>query len=362
MIPRWAFFPRRRAPCRFVTTQSLFFGMSSTTLLLSSLSAEMGKLPETYVLLSVALTTLGVARLGLRVATWLARRFHRQTISRYGAPGTWAVVTGASSGIGEAYCDELAAQGLNLVLISRRTDKLKSIASRVRSAHNVKTKVIPFDFSQTYDKYPPLFEEITLATKDNVGIVVHFAGSSDLAWHFTDKSLQRNIELFRLTAESTLVMLQHFAPLLAHRQAKMGVRGAIVTAGALTGLLPTPMFACSSGNKHYIMALTEGVAREFEACVDIMCAHPMMVESEIVVKPVPGTISAKRFVREALSDLGSTTQSVGWSQVGMYLYVTSLPKRFVQWSFYTSQVNMMSQMLNRPVDLRTTEEKFAQSG
>ena len=90
-----------------------------------------------------------------------------------------------------------------------------------------------------------------------------------------------------------------------------------------------------------------------------MCAHPMMVESEIVVKPLPGTISAQRFCREALMDLGSCRQSVGWSQVLRYLYCAKLNERFVQWSFFTSQVPAFSKMLNRPVDTRSSEQKFA---
>ena len=71
-------------------------------------------------------------------------RPQRNLVNRYGSD--WAVVTGASDGIGEAYTYELAKRGYNIILVSRTMEKLERVASKVREEFKVQTKIIQFDF------------------------------------------------------------------------------------------------------------------------------------------------------------------------------------------------------------------------
>ena len=64
--------------------------------------------------------------------------------------GPWAVVTGASDGIGQAFAEELAAVGVNLVLVARREDRLRQLAENVRRAHGVDTRVIAAFWFQSH--------------------------------------------------------------------------------------------------------------------------------------------------------------------------------------------------------------------
>lgn len=57
------------------------------------------------------------------------------------------MITGASDGIGEAYCYELAKSGFNIVLVSRTLEKLETVALRLREEYKVRTKIIQFDFA-----------------------------------------------------------------------------------------------------------------------------------------------------------------------------------------------------------------------
>ena len=75
--------------------------------------------------------------------------------------GPWALVTGASSGIGEAFARRLAELGMNLVLIARREDRLRKLAEDLQSEHSVSARVVPVDLSQ--DDFLPI---IAQATKD----------------------------------------------------------------------------------------------------------------------------------------------------------------------------------------------------
>ena len=65
-------------------------------------------------------------------------------LSRY---GHWAVVTGASDGIGREFARELAAKGLSLVLVARRQPELQALADEISAAHGVKTRVISVDLA-----------------------------------------------------------------------------------------------------------------------------------------------------------------------------------------------------------------------
>src|SRR5690349_25102904 len=72
---------------------------------------------------------------------------HADFARRY---GSWAIVAGASEGIGAAYAEELAARGLNLILIARRKELLESLASKLSQQHSIKTRTIALDLSAAF--------------------------------------------------------------------------------------------------------------------------------------------------------------------------------------------------------------------
>jgi short-subunit dehydrogenase len=119
--------------------------------------------------------------------------------------GQWALVTGASSGMGEAFARRLAAIGLNLVLVARREDRLRKLADDLQRQHSVDARVVVADLSR--DDFMPLIEQ---ATEDlQVGLVVNNAGSAT-AGRFLDNDLDSELALLHLNNRAPLILAHHF--------------------------------------------------------------------------------------------------------------------------------------------------------
>jgi len=303
---------------------------------------------------SLLRTTIKAASL----VRWYVLRTSTKPLLRYGDEEgqAWAVVTGASSGVGEAFAHELAKDGFHLILTARREDRLQALAEALKREYNVETAVVTADFAQFATQSEAYMKRVVDLSGGNVGVVVHMAGNSDLALHFTDKPLNRNLEIMHTTAESTLIVLQDFCALLAGRRH----RSAIVTSGAIPAFLPMPGFCTSAANKHYVRALSREAAHEFAPAIDIVCAHPIIVQSEIVTQPIFASITQHKFARGVLADLGHCDETNGfWGHDLFCFALSSLPDPVFRFIFsQPSVLAYYSRVLNRPIDTRALKDKF----
>ena len=88
--------------------------------------------------------------------------------------GRWALVSGASAGIGEEYARQIAAKGLNVVIVARRKQKLESLAESLRQQHGIQVRVVVLDLSQ-----PDFLEPLAQQTADlDIGLLVNNVGTA----------------------------------------------------------------------------------------------------------------------------------------------------------------------------------------
>ena len=313
--------------------------------------------------------------LGLVQLFWHIRKFvhwvsisKNKNLNKYGAncENSWAVITGASSGIGEKMVFEMCKTGFNLVIIARREAHLKRVQELCNElSPSCKVRIVLADLSKAYEIQETLMEQIqaVVGIDGEIRILMHMAGNSDLAVHLTDKTLVRNVEVMRLVVESTLVFVQNFTEMMCKRS--KGRRCAILTCGALTAYTPAPTFAASSANKHYVRALTQALASEYDS-IDFMIAHPIAVRSEILngitVHDTGGwIIDADEFARNIIGEMGSGAVDLNghWKHdLIVYILYELLPLSWVQHWFYKKRVSLNSQYLGRPIDSRHILEKF----
>src|SRR6185295_8604563 len=107
--------------------------------------------------------------------------------------GSWALVTGASAGIGMAFARALAAQGVNLSLVARRGDRLRALADELKKAHGIESRVIEQDLGRD-----GAAEHVAEQVRDlEIGILINNAGFSN-AGRFDRVPVDRHLEMIRV--------------------------------------------------------------------------------------------------------------------------------------------------------------------
>ena len=129
--------------------------------------------------------------------------------------GPWALVTGASEGIGESFARALASRGLNLLLVARREGPLEALAAELRTAHGVQVRTAAADVAR-----PDLLAVLdALAGDAEVGLVVHNAAFSALG-PFLDRPLDDLMKVIDVNCRAPLAMAHHFGAEMVRPRAR----------------------------------------------------------------------------------------------------------------------------------------------
>lgn len=179
--------------------------------------------------------------------------------------GPWAVITGASDGIGRAIAVRAAADGLDVVLAARSAGKLEDLAAELTRTHGVQARVVPVDLSR-----PNGATTLLDAIDDlDVGLAVLAAGFGTIG-PLTEACTTDELEMIAVNVTATAHLSQAFA----RRMVKRG-RGGIVLFGSLLGWQGVPGQDNYSATKAYVQTLAEGLHRELKPQgVDVLCVAP----------------------------------------------------------------------------------------
>ncbi|XVJ70172.1 MAG: SDR family oxidoreductase [Rhizobacter sp.] len=179
--------------------------------------------------------------------------------------GPWAVVTGASQGIGRAFALRLAAQGINLVLVARRQMLLQALATEIESTHAVQCRVVVADLSDLKQVHAMIDATQGL----DVGLLVAAAGFGT-SGALIDSKLATEIEMVNVNCTALLILTQHFARQLSARGG-----GGIVLMSSLLAFHGVPRAANYAATKAYVQTLAEGLRVELAPHgVDVVASAP----------------------------------------------------------------------------------------
>ncbi len=184
--------------------------------------------------------------------------------------GPWAVVTGASEGIGRAMAIELAAAGLNLVLVARREELLARLATELKAQHRIEARVLPLDLADR-----PAATTIFNETSDiEVGLLAAIAGFGT-SGRFVDSQLGSELEMIDVNCRAVVELCHHFARRFAAQQ-----RGGLMLMSSLLAFQGVPRAAGYAATKAFIQTFTEGLRLELRPLgVDVLASAPGPVRS-----------------------------------------------------------------------------------
>jgi short-subunit dehydrogenase len=199
--------------------------------------------------------------------------------------GPWAVVTGASEGIGRAFATELAAARFNLVLVARRGAVLEELAATLMRQNVIECDVIPLDLAEASS----VATLISSAKQRDVGLLVAAAGFG-ASGPFLDNNINIELDMIDVNCRAVTALAHFYGAQFASRGS-----GGLVLMSSLLAFQGVPRSATYAATKAFIQTLAEGLRLELgQSGVDVLAVAPGPV--------------ASGFARRANMTMGLTTQ------------------------------------------------------
>ena len=165
-----------------------------------------------------------------------------------------ALVTGASGGLGQAFCDHLAAQGHDLVLVSRRVDKLEEIARSARDRFGVQATVLAHDLSEEAER-DALFDEVRTRGL-TVDVLVNNAGFGSMG-EFAGLDVARLNDEVSLNCAAVAHLTRLFLPGMLARD-----KGDVINVASTAAFQPIPTMAVYAATKSFVLSLSQALWQE----------------------------------------------------------------------------------------------------
>ncbi|ODA81131.1 hypothetical protein RJ55_04094 [Drechmeria coniospora] len=284
-----------------------------------------------------ALAGVGALYIGTKLLSYLSLIlssvvFVGHPLRKYGRVGTWAVVTGASDGLGKEYATQLAAKGFNLILVSRTQSKLDTLAVELKqkySAKGLQIKTLAMDFAKNdngdYERLREMLGGLEVA------ILINNVGQShNMPVPFIQTPREELENIITVNCIGTLKVTQLVAPILKARK-----HGLILTMGSFGGWTPTPYLATYSGSKAFLQQWSNALASELaddHIDVYLVLSHLVTTSMSKIRRPSLLIPSARNFVKAALGKIGlggyqtaPNTYTPWWSHSIMLWLIENVP-------------------------------------
>lgn len=209
--------------------------------------------------------------------------------------GPWAIVTGASSGIGEAFADVLAERGLRVLLVARREAELQRVAEDVRARHGVECGTLALDLADRG------FIDALMARCEglDVGLVIGNAGFNPPGG-FLDVSIEDRLRMVDVNDRANVLLADAFLPRLRQRG-----RGGFLLVGSVEGYFGAPWSAVYSASKAFVLSFGEALWGEFrETGVDVLVLSPGATDTPLLETRKLGERGVPLMTPRAVAQIG----------------------------------------------------------
>lgn len=260
------------------------------------------------------ITLFGVVKLGNLFGSYLAVLL--DTLVRRGTPlttygskaGAWAVVTGATAGIGEQFAHQLARAGFKVLLVSRTQSKLDAVASELKEKYSGEVATFTLDAASAGDKEYSQLAAFVDDLEGGVGVLVNNVGQShEIPVPFAETTKEEMHQIIQINNVATLEITRAVIPALQKSiKTKKSKRALILTMGSFAGLTPTPLLATYSGSKAFLQGWSSALGAELAPeGIDVELVVSYLVTSNMSkIRRTSAMIpSPKAFVKATLRSL-----------------------------------------------------------
>ncbi|MFQ6608547.1 MAG: SDR family NAD(P)-dependent oxidoreductase [Fidelibacterota bacterium] len=241
--------------------------------------------------------------------------------------GSWALVTGASAGLGEEFALQLADKGMNVALVARRRERLESLSKKLYQDYHVDGRVIALDLTE-----PSASEEVAAAVEDlEIGLLINNAGFGTVdRFHKHEPGLQ--VKMTILNCVVPVELTEKFLPAMVERK-----RGGIIFVASTAAYQATPFFTVYGATKVFNLFMGEGLWEEYRRDgIDVLALSPGYTATEFHEVAGSSTshrkhgVKAEDVVSLALQNLGRVPSVMygRWNRLLMNLQ-RLLPRKVV---------------------------------
>eukprot|EP00056_Hartaetosiga_gracilis_P021715 m.26015 g.26015 ORF g.26015 m.26015 type:complete len:315 (-) comp9228_c0_seq1:149-1093(-) len=259
--------------------------------------------------------------------------------------GDWAVVTGATDGIGLEYARQLAAQQINVFLVSRDEKKLEATKEEICEQYGVEVDFLAADLSVNDSA---MYENIKEKLQQlDIGVLVNNVGMSynhpDFIENVSDERVDAMMNLNITTVNKfTSIVL----PMMKNKK-----KGAIVNVGSAAGVNPSALLAYYSASKSYVNFFSQSIAYESKKDnVFVQSLMPLFVVSKLskIRKPSLFTPLPSTYVKSAMKTIGYDTYTHGYWAHALQLWIVSLlPSSLVDAQLFGMHMSLRKRALKK---------------
>ncbi|XP_033224731.1 very-long-chain 3-oxoacyl-CoA reductase isoform X2 [Belonocnema kinseyi] len=279
--------------------------------------------------------------------------------------GRWAVVTGATDGLGKAYAKAFADKGLDVVLVSRSIERLEEAASEIKQTYGVETRIIEADLTEgqaVYNKIGKVIEEL------EVGVLVNNAGRSydhpELFTHVPEETLAK---ILQLNVAGVTGVARAVLPGMMERR-----KGIVINISSTAAAIPSPYLAVYAASKAYVDKLSADLAAEAAPRgVTVQCVLPGPVATKMskIKRATWMAPTPEKFVEAQLKTIGIESRTTGYPPhsliVGFVHALQCICEKGAIWLVARTMLNIRGRALRKKMkdqeDIKDVPERATSS-